>query len=333
MTQNQPFLYLIKNSCRTGGICMGKKKASKLTKVSVVKSFVLPDEEVVDVMTSKGFMQDLILRLQRVEVSALAAQLAYFFLLSFFPLLIFLVTLLPYLNIETTQVYSFLVNIMPDEVYRLIENTLNEILTIRNSSLLSIGVLGTIWSASKGINALIRALNKAYDTETRGGMLDRGLSLVFTIAFVIVIAVALILPVFGQQIGHFLFSIVGIEEQFEIIWESLRWSMPPLLIFIVLMGIYWFVPNTKPRLKLMGVWPGALFSTLAWLAATYIFSFYISNFANYSATYGSIGGVIILMLWLYFTGIILIFGGILNATMQKKALQKELIKQETLPNS
>lgn len=233
-------------------------------------------------------------------------------------------TLLPYLNLETTQVYSFLVNILPDEVYKLIENTLNEILTNRNSSLLSIGVLGTIWSASKGINALIRALNKAYDTEGRAGILDRGLSLVFTIALVIVMAVALLLPVFGQQIGHFLFSIVGIEEQFESIWHKLRWSIPPLLIFIVLMGIYWVVPNTSPRLKIMGVWPGAMFATLAWLAVTYGFSFYINNFANYSATYGSIGGVIILMLWLYFTGIIIIFGGVLNATMQKRALQKEL---------
>ncbi|MGA3599911.1 YihY/virulence factor BrkB family protein [Lysinibacillus agricola] len=312
---------------------MEKNKASIHTAVGVVKSFVSPDEDTVDVMTSKGFMQDLILRLQRVEVSALAAQLAYFFLLSFFPLLIVLVTLLPYLNFDTTQVYAFLVNVMPDEVYRLIEDTLNEILTIRNSSLLSIGVLGTIWSASKGVNALIRALNKAYDTKTRGSIIDRGLSLVFTIAFVIVIAVALLLPVFGQQIGHFLFSIVGIEEQFEIVWERLRWSMPLLLIFIVLMGIYWVVPNTSPRLKLIGVWPGALFSTLAWLAVTYVFSFYISNFANYSATYGSIGGVIILMLWLYFTGIILIFGGILNATMQKRALQKEFIKHETLTNN
>jgi len=310
---------------------MEKNKTSIHTAIGVVKSFVMPEEGTVDVMTSKGFLQDLILRLHRVDISALAAQLAYFFLLSFFPLLIFLVTLLPYLNLETTQVYSFLVNVMPDEVYRLIENTLNEILNNRNSSLLSIGVLGTLWSASKGINALIRALNKAYETEeSRGSILDRGLSLIFTIALVFVFAVALLLPVFGQQIGHFLFSIVGIEEQFETIWHRLRWSMPPLLIFLVLMAIYRFVPNTSPRLRLMSVWPGALFSTFAWLAVTYAFSFYISNFANYSATYGSIGGVIILMLWLYFTGIILIFGGVLNATMQKKVLQKEYLKQNTL---
>lgn len=301
---------------------MEKKKASIRSSFAEVKAFFSPNEDMVDVMTSKGFIQDLMLRIQRVEISALGAQLAYFFLLSFFPLLIFLVTLLPYLNLETTQVYSFLVNLMPDEVYRLIESTLNEVLTNRNSSLLSIGVLGTIWSASKGINALLRALNKAYDTENRVTFIDRGLSLVFTLALVIVIAVALLLPVFGQQIGHFLFSIVSIEDEFESLWRNIRWSMPPLLIFVVLMAIYWLVPNTTPRLKLMGVWPGAMFSTLAWLLVTYGFSFYISNFGNYSATYGSIGGVIILMLWLYFTGMILIFGGVLNATMQKRALLK-----------
>jgi len=301
---------------------MEKRKASIHSTIGEVKSFFSPNEDAVDVMTSKGFIQDLMLRIQRVEISALGAQLAYFFLLSFFPLLIFLVTLLPYLNLETTQVYSFLVNLMPDEVYRLIESTLKEVLTNRNSSLLSIGVLGTIWSASKGINALIRALNKAYDTEGRVGFVDRGLSLVFTIALVVVIAVALLLPVFGQQIGHFLFSIVSIEDEFESLWRNIRWSMPPLLIFLVLMAIYWLVPNTSPRLKIMGVWPGAIFSTLAWLVVTYGFSFYISNFGNYSATYGSIGGVIILMLWLYFTGMILIFGGVLNATMQKRALLK-----------
>lgn len=190
---------------------MEKRKASIHSTIGEVKSFFSPNEDAVDVMTSKGFIQDLMLRIQRVEISALGAQLAYFFLLSFFPLLIFLVTLLPYLNLETTQVYSFLVNLMPDEVYRLIESTLNEVLTNRNSSLLSIGVLGTIWSASKGINALIRALNKAYDTEGRVGFIDRGLSLVFTIALVIVIAVALLLPVFGQQIGHFCFQLLALK--------------------------------------------------------------------------------------------------------------------------
>lgn len=307
---------------------MEKKKESANAALGYVKSFVSADIETLDVTTFKGFVQDVFLRIQRVEISALGAQLAYFFLLSFFPMLIFLVTLLPYLNLETDLVYATLVNVMPDEVYRLIEHTLNEILSNRNGSLLSIGVIGTIWSASKGINALFRALNKAYDTDGRVGIVNRGLSLLFTVALVVVVGVALVLPVFGQQIGQFLFSIVGVEEQFLTFWHKIRWTMPLLLVFFVLVGLYWFIPNTDPRQKIMGVWPGAVFSTLAWLVLTYGFSFYISNFGNYSATYGSIGGVIILMLWLYFTGMMLIFGAVLNATMQKRALQKEVQKQQ-----
>lgn len=303
---------------------MEKKKESSNKTLGIVKSFVSADIETLDVTTFKGFVQDIVLRIKHVEISALGAELAYFFLLSFFPFLIFLVTLLPYLNLEAELVYSTLVNLMPDEVYRLIESTLNEILTNRNSSLLSIGIIGTIWSASRGINALFRALNKAYDTEARVGIVNRGLSFVFTIALVVVIGIALLLPVFGQQIGHFLFSIVGVEEQFLAFWHKIRWTMPLLLIFLVLLGLYWFIPNTDPRQKIMGVWPGAVFSTLAWLVLTYGFSFYISNFGNYSSTYGSIGGVIILMLWLYFTGMVLIFGAVLNATMQKRALQKRV---------
>ncbi|MEG0261101.1 MAG: YihY/virulence factor BrkB family protein, partial [Lysinibacillus sp.] len=253
-------------------------------------------------------------------------------LLSFFPLLIFLVTLLPFLNLQVEQIYDFLQNVMPESVYGFIESTLAEILTSRNGGLLSIGVLATIWSASKGINALMRALNTAYDTKGRRGIFDWVLSLVFTIALVCVIAIALVLPVFGQQIGMIMFSFIGVEESFIILWHNIRWTMPPILIFLVLYSLYWLVPNTDPRLNLYSVWPGTLFSTIAWLVLTYGFSFYINHFGNYSATYGSIGGVIILMLWLYFTGMILIFGGLLNAAMQKRTKAKLKKKQMKMRN-
>lgn len=288
-----------------------------------VKSLVAPEPDEINVLTAKGLLQDLILRIQRVDISGLGAQLAYFFLLSFFPLLIFLVTLLPFLNLEVEQIYHFLQGLMPADIYNMIEGTLKEVLTNRNGGLLSIGVLGTIWSASKGINALMQALNKAYDTEARSGVIVRILSLAFTLALVVVILIALVLPVFGQQIGVFLFSKVGVADSFLTVWNAIRWTIPPLLIFVVLLGMYWLVPNTKPRLKMSGVWWGTVFSTLAWLVLTYGFSFYVDNFGNYSATYGSIGGVIMLMLWLYFTGMILILGGVINATMQKRTLAKQ----------
>ena len=300
---------------------MNDKKAKNET-FALIKSYVAPDPSSIDMLTMKGFIQDLIFRTKTVDMLGMGAQLAFFFLLSFFPMLIFLVTLLPYLNLEQGRIFDFLSNIMPGEAYTLIEDTLSEVLNNQNSGLLSIGILGTIWSASKGVDALMKALNRAYDVDGKAGIMNRIWSLMFTISLVAVFLIALVLPIFGHQIGHVIFEYLGVGESFEGIFNSIRWITPPALIFIVLTAMYWIVPNTDPRLTILSVFPGAVFATIGWLILTYGFSFYISNFGNYSATYGSIGGVIILMLWLYFTGMILIFGGVLNATMQKRALLK-----------
>lgn len=286
--------------------------------VANVMTFVAPNEADIDITTWKGTLQDFILRIKNVDIGSLGAQLAYFFLLSFFPLLIFLVTLLPYLNLKQEDVYNFLDDFMPAEVYSLIEGILGDVLTNQSGGLLSIGILGTIWSASKGVDALMKALNKAYDVDPKSGIMNRVWSLIFTVAFVALILVALVLPIFGQQIGEFVFAFFNIESDLKPIWTTVRFILPFALIFIVMVLMYWIVPNMNPRIRVTSVLFGAVFSTIAWFVLTYGFSIYISNFGNYSATYGSIGGVIVLMLWLYFTGMILIIGGILNATMQRR---------------
>ena len=296
------------------------KNTASNAAVTFVKSFVAPEEAEVDRTTIKGSLQDLMIGIQRVDIFGMGAQLAYFFLLSFFPLIIFLVTLLPYLNLRQEQVFEFMANIMPLEVYKLIEVTLLEVLTHQNSGLLSIGIIGTIWSASRGINALMKALNRAYKVEGKAGVIHRAWSLIFTVAFVFIILIALVFPVFGHQLGNLLFSYLGVGNSFEAVWDLVRWITPPMMIFSIMMIMYWVVPNTTPRLKLISVIPGACFSTVGWLVLTSGFSIYINNFGNYSATYGSIGGVIILMLWLYATGMLLIFGGLINATMQRRHL-------------
>ncbi|MER2038504.1 MAG: YihY/virulence factor BrkB family protein [Solibacillus sp.] len=291
-------------------------------KLTLIKAYVAPDPSSIDILTPKGFIQDLIFRTKEVDMTGMGAQLAYFFLLSFFPMLIFMVTLLPFLNLEQGQIFYFLSDIMPEEVYRLIEGTLIDVLNNHNSGLLSIGILGTIWSASRGVDALMKSLNRAYDVEGRAGILNRMWSLFFTIALVAIILTALVLPIFGQLLGNVVFDYLGVNGSLESVWNFIRWLTPPLLIFIVLTAMYWIVPNTNPRLTIISVFPGTVLATSGWLALTYGFSFYINNFGNFSSTYGSIGGVIILMLWLYFTGMILIFGGLLNATFQRRQLAK-----------
>lgn len=292
--------------------------------VATVMEIAAPDEAKIDITTTKGVIQDFILRVKAVDIGSLGAQLAYFFLLSFFPLLIFLVTLLPFLNLDEQAMYEFLDDVMPPEVYSLISGVLQEVLTNQSGGLLSIGILGTIWSASKGVDALMKALNKAYDVKAKLGIMNRVWSLVFTVSFVAIILVALVLPVFGQQIGDFMVTTFNLSERFNEIWNVVRFVLPIVLIFVVMNLMYWIVPNTNPRIRVTSVFIGATFSTVAWFALTYGFSIYISNFGNYTATYGSIGGVIVLMLWLYFTGMILIIGGIINATMQKRKNVKEV---------
>lgn len=290
--------------------------------IAFVQSIVSPSPSEIDMTTAKGFVQDMLQRIKNTEITALGAQLAYFFLLSFFPLLIFMVSLLPYLNLEQGAVFDFMDDIMPAEIFSLIEGVLSEVLTNQSGGLLSIGILGTIWSASKGIDALTRALNKAYDTEARPGWKNKATSILFTIAFVFVILLALVFPVFGQQIANLILGYLNVEFQFQGIWNFISFATPPLLIFLVLCVMYWVVPNTDPRLKLIGVLPGAFIAATGFFTLTFGFSFYINNFGNYSATYGSIGGVIVLMLWLYFIGMILIFGGIINAVFAQRKLAK-----------
>lgn len=275
-----------------------------------------------DVTTMDGFFKELLIRIKKVDVTGLGSQLAFFFLLSLFPLLIFLFTLLPFLNIvDQAQIFLFIRDYAPESVAMLIENTLTEILANRNGGLLSAGALATIWSASKGMNALTKALNLSYYTaETRSFIVTRAMSLVFTILLIATLLVALVLPVFGQQIGIIVFSLIGMEEDFPSLWSNLRWSIPPVLIFFVFFIIYWIVPNLKLRWKSV-IW-GTFFATIGWILTSLIFSFYVSSFGNFSNTYGSIGAIIVLMMWLYFSAIILILGGQLNAVMLERGLAK-----------
>ncbi|MET1014395.1 MAG: YihY/virulence factor BrkB family protein [Paenisporosarcina sp.] len=289
---------------------------SKLKMMQFKKKKTDPDYPF-DVTSSKGFFQELIARIHHVDVTALGAQLAFFFLLSLFPLLIFMVTLLPYLNLQEDHLFSILRTYAPGDVYTLIDGTLDEVLSNRNGGLLSVGIIATIWSASNGMNALIKSLNRSYDLEeTRPFFIARGISIIFTLLLITLFVVALALPIFGVQIGTFLFSYFGHENGFLSVWDNIRWTIPPVMIFIVFMLLYWIAPNRKLYLK--SVIPGAIFATVGWIIVSLCFSLYVSSFANYSATYGSIGGIIVLMMWLYFSGTILMIGGQINAVMQER---------------
>ncbi|MBM7572418.1 YhjD/YihY/BrkB family envelope integrity protein [Aquibacillus albus] len=263
----------------------------------------------------------LIKRLFDHDVFGLAAQLAYFFLLSLFPFMLFLVTLIGFLPFPEINVVDFLADYAPEQTIRLINENIHQISHDRNGGLLSIGIIGTLWSASNGISAIMRAFNAAYHVEeNRPFFVSRFIAIILTIAMLFVIIIAFLLPIFGKEIGIFLFSFVGLSEDFLRIWNTLRWVISSIVFFIVLLALYKLAPNKKVHLKNVTI--GALFATVGWQAVSLAFSYYVSALGNFSATYGSLGGVIILMIWFYLSGIIIITGGEINAFLNEKRLKK-----------
>lgn len=260
-------------------------------------------------------------RIQEDDLPGLSAQLAYYFLLSLFPLLIFLFTLLPYLSISQHYMLGMLNGLAPTEAMDLIEKNLKDVMDHRHGGLLSFGIIGTIWSASNGINAIVRAFNKAYNVkETRSFIVSRGMAVLLTFGMVFVLIAAVLLPVFGRQIGIFLFSQFGFTHEFLTVWNLLRWVLSALMLFLIFTVLYWIAPNMKMRCK--SAFPGAVFSTVGWIVSSWALSFYVGNFSNYSATYGSIGAIIVLMTWMYITAFIIILGGEINAFYSERNKQK-----------
>jgi membrane protein len=250
------------------------------------------------------------------DVIGLSAQLAFFFLLSLFPFLLFTMTLLSYLPISVDDVLNIINKYAPGEAMKVIETNLSSLLNVHRGGLLSVGIIIAIWSASNGINAVIRALNRAYDVqESRPFLLARFIAILLTIAMIVVIIIALLLPVFGEQIGIFVFSHFGLSNTFLTVWNTIRWLLSFVVIITVFGCLYYFAPNR--RLPFKEVLVGAFLATLGWQVVSLAFSYYVTNFGNFTAMYGSIGGIIILMFWFYLSAMILILGGIVNATIFK----------------
>ncbi|QTM98327.1 YihY family inner membrane protein [Sediminibacillus dalangtanensis] len=267
------------------------------------------------------FVIRLIKRILDDDVGGMAAQLAFFFLLSLFPFLLFLITLIGYLPLTQLDIMRFVSLYAPEETFNLINENLSGIAESRNGRLLSVTILATLWTASNGINAIIRSLNAAYNVEeNRSFIVSRLIAVVLTVAMVSVIAVAFLLPIFGKTIGIYLFSFFGLSSDFLQLWNALRWLISFVVFFIVLLALYKMAPNRKVFFKDAAV--GAAFATLGWQLVSLAFSYYVDNMGSYSAVYGSLGTVIVLMIWFYLSGMVIIAGGEINALYEKFRLKK-----------
>lgn len=257
-------------------------------------------------------LKELLKRFKENKVMDLSAQCAYYFLLSLFPFLIFAITLLGYMPISTGNMLALVEEYIPQGTYSFIENNLTNILENQNPGLLSLGILFTIWTSSHALNAIIGSLNMAYNiTEPRPFWKARIVSIGLTLSMIIVILMAFILIVFGQNIGVFVRNLLDLPLGHLYIWEILRFSLGFIILNFAFIIIYKFAPNRKIRIK--EVILGSIIATLGWQLTSMGFSFYVNNFTNYSAIHGSLGAVIVLMLWFHLSAMILITGGQINA--------------------
>jgi membrane protein len=269
------------------------------------------------------FLKRLGNEMKKDRATGLAAEQAYYYMLSVFPLLVLALSIIPYLNIDPQKVIEFLQTIMPPETVSVFEENINDFVNKPNGGLLTVGILGTIWSASNGMNAFIGAMNQAFNVEeTRPFYLVRLLSIGLTIGLIFAFLIAFFLPVFGGIIIGQLENIINIPGSTAIILNVLRFIIAFFVIFTIITTLYRIAPNVNKTFK--ELFPGAIVATIIWQMVSIGFSFYVSSFGNYSATYGSLGGVIILMLWLFLTGLALVIGGEINAIYHKDRLRTEI---------
>ncbi|MGC9616195.1 YihY/virulence factor BrkB family protein [Staphylococcus pasteuri] len=270
-----------------------------------------------------NFFSYLVYRIGKDDASGLAAQMTYHFVLAMFPMLIFLLTLLPVFNIDQSRITDMLSS-APSETSSIIKSVIGDVTKNSSGGLLSVGLILAIWSASNGMTAIMNSFNVAYDVEdSRNGILLKLLSVVFTIVMGFVFLIAMALPTLGSAISHYLFGPLGLDSQIKWIFTLLRVVLPLIIILLLFIVLYSVASNVKTKFR--SVLPGAIFTSVIWLLGSFAFGWYISNFGNYSKTYGSIAGIIILLIWLYLTSFIIIIGAEINAIIH----QRNVIKGET----
>lgn len=282
-------------------------------------------------LLSKEFLKRVWARSEEDEILGRSAQLSYYFLLALFPLLLFVITLFGYMNGAGShlreKLITYLGNVMPDSAFQLVVATIDQITNARGGGKLWIGLLGALWAASSGLNALAQALNAAYDVpETRPWWKVRLISIALTMAIAVLIISALLIVLYGGRLGNFLALLVHKGYVFTLAWKILQWPIALTFVFFAFSLIYQFAPNVSARrrgrrlpasdLRRRLLSPGVLIAIILWLLVSLGFRLYLHFFNSYSATYGSLGAVIILMLWFYLSGAAILLGGEINCELE-----------------
>src|SRR5437588_4256993 len=247
----------------------------------------------------------------------LAAQLAYYFFLALFPALLFFVALASFMPVAglTDAVTAARARVAPQEVLDLVQGQLVLIAKAKNGGLLTLGLIGTLWSTSSGLSAVIDTLNQAYDVqESRPFWKTKLIAIGLTIVLAVFIVVSFALVMVGPAIGEKTAAWLHLGPVFVWTWKIVHWPLVFALVALAVAFIYYYAPDVKQ--EWIWITPGSLLATVLWLGISLGFRFYVSRFTSYNATYGTIGGAIVALLWFYVSALAVLVGAELNAEIE-----------------
>ncbi|MBA2378211.1 MAG: YihY/virulence factor BrkB family protein [Blastocatellia bacterium] len=274
-------------------------------------------------IASKEFVKRLYQKITDDDILGNAAQVAFYFTFALFPLLLFLMTLFGFILSDRAdmkqELFTILGQVMPESAFELVRSTLQEVTANAGGGKLTLGLVITLWSASVGVDTIRNALNQVYNLkEQRSWFKARGTSLLLTLGFGILILIALASVVYGSQM---IATILPID--IPILLEAMEWLLVLASLLLAFALLYNFAPNHAP-FEWKWISPGAVIGVILWILFSIAFRVYLSYFDTYAATYGSLGAVIILLLWLYITALVILVGGAINAILDEESgVEKE----------
>jgi membrane protein len=268
-------------------------------------------------LAPKKFAKDLYHAIQNDNVFNGAAALSFYLILAIFPAAIFLLSILPYLPIPNLQeaIMNLLAQALPKESAQMFSGIIENIVSEKNGGLLTFGFLFTLWSASSGIYSIMQQLNITYDVrEGRPFWKIRGIALFLMVCFFVLIVGAFGLVIFGGWIQDRLAGVLGGGDLLFTLFAIIRWAIIAVALLLAFALMYYYGPDVEQDFKFVS--PGAIIGVVLLALGSLAFRFYIEQFSNYNATYGSLGGVIILLLWLYLAGLVILLGSEINALIE-----------------
>ena len=251
------------------------------------------------------------------NIMGMSAQLAYYFFFSLFPALLLLIAIASYFPVQTLvdEVFKSMSGFAPPEALSIITDQIQKIRDAKPAGLLTFGIATAIWSSSSAMTAIISTLNSAYDIEEgRPWWKVQLTAILLTIGVALFILISFALVIVGPTLAERVADWVHLGAAFEWAWKILQWPVVVALACTGIAMIYYFAPDAEQD----WVWltPGSLLSTTLWLLLSLAFKYYVVNISSYAATYGALGGVMVLMLWFYLSGTAILFGAEMNAEIE-----------------